>query len=147
MKWHIGDKNGTIIGGVPGVRGSNATLLYYPDGITLDQWKNLDVADRFNNRIKLFCNGSIVQALPWQVLVLSRIEVPKKWGYLERCFIRERRKRTYISNTHIQAMFLIRTDISELSIVLALKNSFFKIKLFLYISEPRNVCCIEWCNN
>ena len=58
MRWHIGDTNGTVIAGVPGVSGSNVTLLYYPYGITLDQWKNLYVADYSNNRIQLFCNGS-----------------------------------------------------------------------------------------
>ena len=27
MRWHIGDTNGTVIAGVSGVQGSNATLL------------------------------------------------------------------------------------------------------------------------
>ena len=60
MKWHIGDTNGTVIAGVSGVLGSNATLLNCPYGITLDQWKNLYVADYSNNRIELFCNGSSI---------------------------------------------------------------------------------------
>ena len=58
MKWHIGDTNGTVIAGVSGVSGSNATLLNSPYGIILDQWKNLYVADYSNSRIQLFCNGS-----------------------------------------------------------------------------------------
>ena len=58
MRWHIGDTNGTVIAGVAGLLGSNATLLYYPRGITLDQWKNLYVADYINKRVQLFCNGS-----------------------------------------------------------------------------------------
>lgn len=58
MRWHIGDSNGTVIAGVPGVSGSSATMLNYPYGITVDQWKNLYVADFSGSRVQLFCNGS-----------------------------------------------------------------------------------------
>lgn len=58
MRWHVGDSNGTVIAGLSGVSGSNSSELSSPMGITLDQWKNLYVADRSNNRIQLFCNGS-----------------------------------------------------------------------------------------
>lgn len=58
MRWHIGDSNGTIIAGVGGSSGLDANKLYNPMGITLDQWKNLYVADSSNNRVQLFCNGN-----------------------------------------------------------------------------------------
>ena len=35
MKWHIGDTNGTIIADVPGIRGSNTTL------VILSIWNNI----------------------------------------------------------------------------------------------------------
>lgn len=57
MKWRIGNSTGTVIAGVPGTSGSNATLLNYPRGITLDQWKNVYVTDYNNNRVQLFCSG------------------------------------------------------------------------------------------
>jgi hypothetical protein len=58
MKWRVGDLNGTVIAGVAGSPGSTSTQLLYPYGITLDQWKNLYVADVGNNRIQLFCSGN-----------------------------------------------------------------------------------------
>lgn len=58
MKWRIGE-NGTIIAGTGGSAGSSATQLNSPMGITLDRWMNLYVADRTNNRVQLFCNGSL----------------------------------------------------------------------------------------
>ena len=58
MRWRIGDLQGTIIAGTGGSSGSTSTRLNNPMGITLDQWKNLYVADSSNNRIQLFCNGS-----------------------------------------------------------------------------------------
>jgi hypothetical protein len=58
MRWHVGDSNGTVIAGLSGVSGSNSSELSSPMGITLDQWNNLYVSDRSNNRIQLFCTGS-----------------------------------------------------------------------------------------
>lgn len=58
MKWKIGDSNGTVIAGVPGVAGNTSNLLRSPMSLTLDRWNNLYVADRSNNRVQLFCNGS-----------------------------------------------------------------------------------------
>ena len=58
MRWRIGDLQGTIIAGIGGSSGSTSTRLNNPMGITLDQWKNLYVADSSNNRIQLFCSGS-----------------------------------------------------------------------------------------
>lgn len=58
-KWHVGDLNGTTVAGTPATTGSSPTLLNSPMGITMDQWKNLYVADRTNNRVQLFCNGNL----------------------------------------------------------------------------------------
>ncbi|CAF0846669.1 unnamed protein product [Adineta steineri] len=58
MKWHIGDQNATVIAGTSGSPGNSTTQLNTPLGIALDQWKNLYVADRPNNRVQLFCNGN-----------------------------------------------------------------------------------------
>lgn len=58
IRWRAGDLNGTVIAGVIGSSGSNSMKLNSPTGITLDQWQNLYVVDRSNNRIQLFCNGN-----------------------------------------------------------------------------------------
>ena len=57
MKWHAGALSGTVLAGSPGAAGSNSSQLNAPMGLTLDQWLNLYVADRSNNRIQFFCNG------------------------------------------------------------------------------------------
>lgn len=59
MRWRIGDSNGTIIAGVLGSSGSNSSQLKNPAGITSDQWRNLYVMDRGNDRVQLFCNGNL----------------------------------------------------------------------------------------
>ena len=58
-RWKVGEANGTVVAGTVGSAGSSPTQLSSPMGITLDQWKNLYVADRTNNRVQLFCNGSL----------------------------------------------------------------------------------------
>jgi DNA-binding beta-propeller fold protein YncE len=58
MKWHIGDSNGTNIAGIVASTGASSSQLNYPTGIVLDQWHNIYVNDRSNNRIQFFCNGS-----------------------------------------------------------------------------------------
>ncbi|CAF0846744.1 unnamed protein product [Adineta steineri] len=58
MKWHVGDPNATVIAGISGSPGNSTTQLNSPMAIVLDQWKNLYVADRTNNRVQLFCNGN-----------------------------------------------------------------------------------------
>lgn len=55
----MGETNGTVVAGTVGSAGSSATQLSSPMAITVDQWKNLYVADRTNNRVQLFCNGSL----------------------------------------------------------------------------------------
>ncbi|CAF4126992.1 unnamed protein product, partial [Adineta steineri] len=58
MKWHVGDSSATVIAGTSGSPGNSTTQLNSPMGISLDQWKNLYVADRTNNRVQFFCSGS-----------------------------------------------------------------------------------------
>lgn len=61
MIWSINSTNGTngtVIGGLAKSTGSNSSQLSFPMGITLDQWRNVYVADRTNSRIQLFCYGS-----------------------------------------------------------------------------------------
>ncbi len=58
MRWRVGASNGTVIGGTPGSAGSSSSQLNFPLGIILDQWMNVYVADRTNNRVQLFCSGS-----------------------------------------------------------------------------------------
>lgn len=59
LRWRVGDSNGTIVAGTLNSPGSNPTQLNFPTGITVDQWKNLYVNDRSNDRIQLFCNGNL----------------------------------------------------------------------------------------
>ncbi|CAF0796436.1 unnamed protein product [Adineta steineri] len=58
MKWHVGDSSATVIAGTSASPGNSTTQLNSPMGIALDQWKNLYVADRTNNRVQFFCSGS-----------------------------------------------------------------------------------------
>ena len=58
MKWRVGATSGTVVAGLLGVAGNSSSQLSSPMGIVLDQWSNLYVADRSNNRVQLFCNGS-----------------------------------------------------------------------------------------
>jgi DNA-binding beta-propeller fold protein YncE len=60
IKWRVGASNGTFIAGISGNAGSNSSQLSSPMGIALDQWHNLYVADRTNNRVQFFCNGSSI---------------------------------------------------------------------------------------
>ncbi|CAF1509914.1 unnamed protein product [Adineta steineri] len=58
MKWLPGASNGTVIAGVAGVSGSNATLLNSPRDIKLDAYLNIYVVDYNNNRTQLFCRNN-----------------------------------------------------------------------------------------
>ena len=58
VKWRVGSSTGTVLAGTAGSAGSTSTQLSAPMGITVDQWQNLYVADRTNNRIQVFFNGS-----------------------------------------------------------------------------------------
>lgn len=59
IRWRVGDSNGTIVAGTLGINSSSSTQLNVPIGITLDQWRNLYVNDRTNDRVQLFCNGNL----------------------------------------------------------------------------------------
>ncbi|CAF1393465.1 unnamed protein product, partial [Didymodactylos carnosus] len=54
------NKNGITVAGVNGINGSFATHLFQPQGIFIDQFDNLYVADSENDRIQKFVQGSNV---------------------------------------------------------------------------------------
>lgn len=49
-----GQSSGTTIAGVSGVLGTNASTLYYPVAVALDNQLNLYVTDSFNQRVQKF---------------------------------------------------------------------------------------------
>ncbi|CAF3849922.1 unnamed protein product [Rotaria sordida] len=59
-QWFIGDyEPHNIYAGIPGRFGNSSAQLFYPEGITLDSYGNLYVADCQNNRIQMFCPNSV----------------------------------------------------------------------------------------
>ncbi|CAF3682965.1 unnamed protein product [Rotaria sp. Silwood1] len=59
-QWIIGDyENRNIYAGIPGRPGNSSAQLFYPQGVTLDQYGNLYVADTSNHRIQMFCPNSV----------------------------------------------------------------------------------------
>ncbi|CAF1373985.1 unnamed protein product, partial [Rotaria sordida] len=59
-QWVIGDyEPRNIYAGIPGRYGNSSAQLFYPEGITLDKYGNLYVADCQNNRIQMFCPNSV----------------------------------------------------------------------------------------
>lgn len=56
--WTSGASSGTTIAGTTNTAGSSATLLNTPSDIFVDNSGNFYVADRVNNRIQFFRNGS-----------------------------------------------------------------------------------------
>lgn len=54
VRWYSGSTNWTLIAGVPGVAGSNATYLNRPIGLTMDPIGNIYVAEFNNGRVQLF---------------------------------------------------------------------------------------------
>jgi len=59
-QWVIGDyEPRNIYAGIPGRWGNDSTELFYPEGITLDKYGNLYIADTSNNRIQLFCPNAV----------------------------------------------------------------------------------------
>ncbi|CAF3668854.1 unnamed protein product [Rotaria sordida] len=58
VRWVLGASSWTLIAGsMNGTKGSNATLLNYPVGVTMDSMGNIYVADRNNHRIQFFLAG------------------------------------------------------------------------------------------
>ena len=59
-QWIIGDyENRNIYAGIPGRLGNSSAQLFNPQGVFLDQYGNLYVADTSNHRIQMFCPNSI----------------------------------------------------------------------------------------
>jgi DNA-binding beta-propeller fold protein YncE len=48
-----------IYAGIPGRYGNSSAQLFYPQGITLDQYGNLYFTDCQNNRIQMFCPNAV----------------------------------------------------------------------------------------
>ncbi|CAF1289101.1 unnamed protein product [Adineta ricciae] len=60
MRWTPGASSGIFVAGVPGVSGSNSTLLNNPMGIKFDAYLNLYVVDNYNHRVQMFCANNRV---------------------------------------------------------------------------------------
>ncbi|CAF3789758.1 unnamed protein product [Rotaria magnacalcarata] len=59
-QWVIGDYEArNIYAGIPGRYGNSSAQLFYPEGITLDKYGNLYIADCQNHRIQMFCPNAI----------------------------------------------------------------------------------------
>ncbi|CAF3459398.1 unnamed protein product [Rotaria socialis] len=59
-QWVIGDHEArNIYAGIPGRYGNSSAQLFYPEGITLDTYGNLYIADCQNHRIQMFCPNAI----------------------------------------------------------------------------------------
>jgi sugar lactone lactonase YvrE len=48
-----------IYAGIPGRYGNSSAQLFAPEGITLDKYGNLYIADCQNNRIQMFCPNAV----------------------------------------------------------------------------------------
>ncbi|CAM4765163.1 unnamed protein product [Rotaria magnacalcarata] len=59
-QWIIGDyENRNIYAGIPGRPGNSSAQLFYPQGVTMDPYGNLYVADVSNHRIQMFCPDAV----------------------------------------------------------------------------------------
>ncbi len=58
MRWTPGASSGVFVAGVPGVLGSNSTMLNFPMGIKIDTYLNMYVVDSGNHRVQMFCANS-----------------------------------------------------------------------------------------
>ncbi|CAF3718670.1 unnamed protein product [Rotaria socialis] len=59
-QWVLGSyEPRNIYAGIPGRPGNSAAQLFYPEGITIDKYGNLYVADTSNHRIQMFCPNAI----------------------------------------------------------------------------------------
>jgi DNA-binding beta-propeller fold protein YncE len=57
MKWVKGAKEGIVVAGGQG-QGNRLTQLSYPQRVIVDHWRNVYVADCYNNRIMRWSPGS-----------------------------------------------------------------------------------------
>ena len=58
VRWNAGASSWTLLAGsVSGTIGATSTLLFYPVGVTFDQYGNMYVADTYNHRIQFFSAG------------------------------------------------------------------------------------------
>jgi hypothetical protein len=59
-QWYIGDyEPRNIYAGIPGRFGNSSVQLFYPEGITLDKYGNLYIADCQNHRIQMYCPNAL----------------------------------------------------------------------------------------
>ena len=59
-QWVIGDyENRNVYAGIPGRLGNSSAQLFNPQGVTMDKYGNLYVADTSNNRIQMFCPDAV----------------------------------------------------------------------------------------
>ena len=58
VQWLVGASNGTIVAGLNGIQGSNASLLKFPVSMKLDSDGNMFIVDNNNHRIQLYCRNS-----------------------------------------------------------------------------------------
>jgi DNA-binding beta-propeller fold protein YncE len=59
-QWVIGDYEArNIYAGIPGRPGNSSAQLFYPQGVTMDSFGNLYVADTSNHRIQMFCPDAV----------------------------------------------------------------------------------------
>ncbi|CAF3936938.1 unnamed protein product, partial [Rotaria sordida] len=60
-QWVLGDyEPRNIYAGIPGRPGNSAAQLFFPEGLTLDKYGNLYVADTSNHRIQMVCPDAIL---------------------------------------------------------------------------------------
>lgn len=55
---NVGQSSGTVVAGINGVPGSNATLLRFPTSVVSDDYGNFWVVDNNNHRVQFFCRSS-----------------------------------------------------------------------------------------
>ncbi|CAF1260246.1 unnamed protein product [Rotaria sp. Silwood1] len=60
-QWILGSyEPRNIYAGIPGRPGNSAAQLFFPEGITMDKYGNLYIADTSNHRIQMFCPNAIL---------------------------------------------------------------------------------------
>ena len=57
VRWRLGDRQWSLIAGMPGTLGNTSSLLQRPIGLAMDPMGNIYCADAWNHRVQLFFNG------------------------------------------------------------------------------------------